>query len=135
MQDDPQPSPPPPKPSSGELEILRVLWKRGPSTVREVWSELRATRETGYTTVLKLMQIMAQKGLVRRDETQRAHTYEPTLTDEEAQRTFVGDLLDRVFSGSAHRLLLRALETRPVEKDELDEIRALLEEYEKGERE
>lgn len=124
-----------PRPSAGELEILRVLWTRGPSTVREVWHELSATRGTGYTTVLKLMQIMAQKGLVRRDETQRAHQYEAAISDEDTQRSFVTDLLDRVFMGSAHRLLLRALESKRVQREELDEIRALLDEYEKGKQE
>ncbi|MDX9972628.1 MAG: BlaI/MecI/CopY family transcriptional regulator [FCB group bacterium] len=125
----------PPRPSAGELEILRVLWSRGPSTVREVWQELSATRGTGYTTVLKLMQIMAQKGLVQRDETQRAHQYEAAISDEDTQRGFVVDLLDRVFMGSAQRLLLRALETKQGRTEELDEIRALLDEYEKGKQE
>lgn len=123
-----------PRPSAGELEILHVLWKRGSSTVREVWRELDPSQDKGYTTVLKLMQIMAQKGLVRRDETERAHRYEAVVSGEEAQRQFVGDLLNRVFMGNAPQLLLRALESKHVSEDELKEIRTLLDEYERRNR-
>jgi len=123
-----------PRPSAGELEILHVLWKRGPSTVREVWHEMDPSQDKGYTTVLKLMQIMAQKGLVRRDETERAHRYEAVVSGEEAQRQFVGDLLNRVFMGNAPQLLLRALESKRISDKELKEIRTLLDEYERRNR-
>src|SRR5207245_1934028 len=87
-----------PRPTDGELAILRVLWRRGPSTVREVHTEFNRVQETGYTTVLKLMQIMTEKGLVSRDESQKTHVCTAVLKEEEAQRQFVGDLLDRVFN-------------------------------------
>lgn len=117
------------RPSAGEMEILRVLWRRGACTVREVWRELGPSRGTGYTTVLKLMQIMAQKGLVQRDERQRAHVYEAVVTESVAQRRVVADLLDRVFSGSPGQLVLRALETKPVSAQELAEIQTMLDNY------
>ena len=121
-----------PKPTEGELAILSVLWRRGPRTVREVHSEFNQTRETGYTTVLKMLQIMAEKGLVTRDETQRTHVYHAALPQGEAQRRLVGDLLDRVFDGSAHRLVLQALSTKKASPEELAEIRQVLDEMEKG---
>lgn len=121
-----------PKPTDGELAILSVLWQRGPRTVREVQSEFNRTRETGYTTVLKMLQIMAEKGLVTRDETRRTHVYRAALEQGEAQRRFVGDLLDRVFNGSAHRLVLQALSTKKSSPAELAEIRRLLDDMEKG---
>src|SRR5215212_4802248 len=93
-----------PRPTDGELEILKVLWRRGPSTVREVFDALSGTRGTGYTTVLKLMQIMAEKGLVTRDETERAHRYEAAHEEGETQRQLVGDLLRKAFDGSARSL-------------------------------
>ena len=121
-----------PKPTDGELAILSVLWRRGPRTVREVHSEFNETRETGYTTVLKMLQIMAEKGLVTRDETQRTHIYQAALAQSVAQRWFLRDLLDRVFNGSAHRLVLQALSTPKASSAELAEIRRLLDEMEKG---
>jgi len=121
-----------PKPTAGELAILSVLWRRGPRTVREVHSEFNQTRETGYTTVLKMLQIMAEKGLVTRDETQKSHVYQAALAQKEAQRWFLGDLLDRVFNGSAHHLVLQALSTKKASAAELAEIRKLLDEIEKG---
>ena len=120
-----------PQPSDAELAILQVLWERGPSTVREVHE--RVERERGYTTVLKLMQIMAAKGLVRRDESRRSHIYHPLLDRSVTQRRFVVDLLDRVFGGSGRDLVLQALSARRSSPGELAEIRSLLDELEKGE--
>ncbi len=121
-----------PRPTEGELAILRVLWRRGPSTVREVHTALRAEQETGYTTALKLMQIMAEKGLVSRDETRKTHVYTAVLKEEEAQRQFVGHLLNRLFNGSAPKLVMQALSTKKASARELAEIRQLLDEIERG---
>ena len=123
-----------PRPTDAELEILKVLWRRGPSTVREVFETFGETKQTGYTTVLKLMQIMAEKGLVRRDETERAHRYEAAFAEELTQRQMVGDLLRRVFDGSAKKLVLQALSTERASADELTEIRRMLDELEEGEK-
>lgn len=119
------------KPTDAELEILTVLWSRGPSTVREIHEVLVKSRATQYTTVLKLMQIMAEKGLVRRDEKQRAHVYEAACSRETTQKQLAGDLLQRAFNGSAARMLQGALSARKASKAELDEIRKLLDEYER----
>lgn len=121
------------RPTDAEIEILKVLWRRGPSTVREVFDSLSESKQTGYTTVLKLMQIMAEKGLVRRDETERAHRYEAATAEEETQRQMVGDLLRRVFDGSAKRLVMQALSAERASAGELDEIRRLLDRLERGE--
>jgi predicted transcriptional regulator len=121
-----------PRPTDAEIEILKVLWRRGPSTVRDVFDSLNETKQTGYTTVLKLMQIMAEKGLVRRDETERAHRYEAAVAEEETQRQMVGDLLRRVFDGSAKRLVMQALSSERASADELEEIRRLLDRLERG---
>ena len=115
-----------PKPSPAELEILRVLWKRGPSTVREVHEELKSARDAGYYTYLKLLQIMAQKGLVRRDESQRAHIYEAAVSEKAAEHHLVSDTLERYFEGSVRRLIMRALEAKEFSEDELAEIRKLM---------
>jgi BlaI family penicillinase repressor len=120
----------PQKPTASELEILRVLWARGPSTVREVYEALREQKSLGYTTVLKLLQIMTAKGTVRRNEEQRAHVYEACQPAEETKRQLVGDVLHRVFEGSASELMIHALEGRRTSKKELDELRRLLDEYE-----
>ncbi len=120
----------PPKPTAAELAILQVLWERGPSTVRDVHEALSDKQHTGYTTVLKLMQIMAQKGLVQRDESRKTHIYEAKQPEERTERQIVRDVLDRVFSGSAERLVVRALEERKVTADELARIRKLLDEME-----
>ena len=112
------------KPTDGELGILRVLWSRGPSTVRQVAEALG--REAGYTTVLKLLQIMTEKRLVVRDEAERTHVYEAAYTQDQTQRQLVTDLLDRVFDGSAAQLVLQALATNKTSPEELDEIRKLL---------
>src|SRR5262245_9197909 len=114
------------KPTDAELAILRVLWARGPSTVRQVVEVMG--RETGYTTVLKLLQIMTEKKLVRRDESERTHVYEAAYTENQTQRQLVGDLLDRVFDGSAGKLVLHALAARRTTPEELAEIKKLLEE-------
>jgi predicted transcriptional regulator len=124
--------PGPPRPTDRELEILNVLWRRGPSTVREVHEAVALRKPTQYTTVLKTMQIMADKGLLRRDEEQRAHIYEATRPREWTQRQLAGDLLRRAFSGSAKSLLLGALSAQRVSREELAELRKFLEEYEKG---
>ncbi len=120
----------PPRPTPSELEILGVLWETGSSTVREVRQALDARRPTGYTTVLKLLQIMTEKGLVRRDERERAHRYTPRLPRERTEQQIVGDLLDRAFGGSSSRLVLRALSSRKATPEELDRIRELLDEIE-----
>jgi BlaI family transcriptional regulator, penicillinase repressor len=122
----------PPKPTEAELSVLRVLWKRGPSTVREVWEQINARQRAGYTTVLKIMQIMAEKGLVNRDQSQRSHVYEAAFSQEHTQRQVIGHLLDRVFSGSAANLVMQALSTRKATRVELAEIRKLLDKMEGG---
>jgi BlaI family penicillinase repressor len=122
------PLPPAPRPTDAELEILRVLWERGKSTVRQVQEALEARRTAGYTTVLKQLQIMTEKNLVSRDETDRAHVYRPTRAREETEKQLVGDLLDRAFGGAASRLVLHALASHPSTPEEIAQIRALLEE-------
>jgi BlaI family penicillinase repressor len=122
----------PPRPTDAELDILTVLWSRGASTVRDVHEELIKRKPTQYTTVLKLMQIMAEKGLVRRNEDQRAHIYEASRPREITQRQLAGDLLQRAFGGSARGLMLGALSAKKASKVELAELRRLLDEYEEG---
>ena len=122
----------PPRPTDAELEILRVLWAKGASTVREVNEELNKSKNTGYTTVLKLMQIMSEKKLVRRDEDQRAHVYQAMLPQEATQGQLVRDLVERAFSGSAAGLVMQALASKPATREELRQIRQLLDEYERG---
>jgi BlaI family transcriptional regulator, penicillinase repressor len=117
---------PVPRPTDGELSILRVLWERGPSTVRQVHEVLSRERPTAYTTALKLLQIMTDKGLVRRDETDRSHVYHARLTEDQTQRQLVRDLLDRAFGGSSSKLVMQALATRRASAEELSEIRRLL---------
>ena len=123
-----------PRPTDAELEILTVLWSRGPTTVREVHDTISARKPTQYTTVLKMMQIMAEKGLVRRDEKQRAHIYEAARPREWTQQQLAGDLLQRGFNGSARSLMMGALSSRKASKEELSELHKLLDEYEKGTR-
>jgi predicted transcriptional regulator len=120
------------RPTDGELDILRVLWANGPSTVRQVVETLG--RDTGYTTVLKLLQIMTEKGLVRRDERERTHVYQAAYTEDQTQRRLVSDLLDRAFGGSAARLVLQALSTRKTSPAELAEIRRFLDRKRGGSR-
>jgi BlaI family transcriptional regulator, penicillinase repressor len=123
-----------PRPTDAELEILTVLWSRGPSTVREVHEIITQRRPAQYTTVLKLLQIMSEKGLVRRDEKQRAHVYQASRPREWTQEQLAGDLLQRAFSGSARSLILGVLSARRTSKRELAEIRKVLDEYEEGNR-
>ena len=120
-----------PRPTEAELAILRVLWDRGPSTVRAVQQALEDERGTGYTTALKLLQIMTEKGLVRRDDRQRTHVYEAVLPAEATQRQLVRDLLDRAFGGSARQLVMQALSAERASKADLAEIRKLLDTLEK----
>jgi predicted transcriptional regulator len=126
--------PQPPKPTDAELEILTVLWSRGPSTVRDVHEIIAARKPTQYTTVLKQLQVMAEKALVRRDESERSHVYEPARPREWTQTQLAGDLLKRAFDGSAKGLLLGALSARKASKKELAELRKLLDEYQEGPR-
>jgi predicted transcriptional regulator len=125
---------PPQKPTASELEILRVLWAHGPATVREVHEALSEKRSLGYTTVLKLLQIMTTKGTVRRNETQRAHVYEACLPAETTKRQIAGDMLQRVFEGSASQLMMHALAGRKSTPEEIGELRHLLDEYERNRR-
>ena len=125
-------SPSLPRPTDAELEILTVLWSRGASTVREVHEVLIKRKPTQYTTVLKLLQIMDEKGLVQRNEKQRAHIYTPSQPREWTQSQLAGDLLQRAFNGSARSLVLGALAARKASKEELAELRGLLDDYEQG---
>ena len=122
----------PPRPTDAELAILRVLWSRGASTVRDVYEQLNRNAPTGYTTVLKLLQIMTEKGLVVRDETQRAHIYEARHSEQKTQRQLLLDLADRAFGGSAAKLVLQALSGRKTSAEELSAIRDLLDRLEGG---
>jgi len=121
-----------PRPTDAELEILTVLWSRGHSTVRDVHDVISKRRPAQYTTVLKLMQIMAEKGLVSRDEQNRAHVYEAGRPREWTQRQLAGDLLERAFGGSAAEMMVGALGARKASKRELAEIRRLLDKIEEG---
>jgi predicted transcriptional regulator len=122
----------PQKPTAAELQILQVLWERGPSTVREVQEALQAEKALGYTTVLKLMQIMTAKGLVRRNEDQRAHVYEAQQPAEKTKRQLAADMLERVFDGSARELMLHALAAQRSSRQEIEELRSLLDEHERN---
>jgi len=121
----------PGKPSPTELEILRILWEDGPSTVRQVHERLSETRQIGYTGALKFLQIMTAKGSVKRDESERAHVYEAVQPAAKTKRQLVGDLLDRAFAGSASQLVMHALSGRKTSKEELDEIRKILADHER----
>jgi BlaI family penicillinase repressor len=120
------------KPTESELEILGVLWSKGASTVREVNALLNLEREIGYTTTLKLMQIMAQKGLVVRDETSRTHVYKAAIDQDKVQATLLNRLVDSAFSGSASSLVMQALGQGKTSKSELEEIKKLIEKLEGG---
>ena len=122
----------PPKPTDAELAILRVLWLRGPSTVREVARELG--RESAYTTILKQLQIMADKRLVTRNESMRSHVYHAARSEQDTQRTLVADLLKRAFDGSAARLLMQALASKKASREELAEIEQLIDKERGGRR-
>lgn len=124
------------QPTAAELEILDVLWERGRATVREVYEIINARKPTVYTTVLKLMQIMLEKGLVERDSSAKAHVYRARIAQEETQKNLVSDLLEKAFRGSALRLVQHVLETKPASAEELAEIRRMIQEAEsRGENE
>jgi len=115
-----------PQPTAGELEILRVLWRRGPATVHEVRDELPRGDQLAYTTVLKLLQIMVEKQLAARDETERTHVYRAAVPEARVKRRLVSDLVDRAFDGSAMELVMQALSAKPATPEELKQLRALL---------
>src|SRR6476469_10400956 len=115
-----------PRPTDAELAILRILWDRGPSTVRHVHDVLNRERQASYTTALKLLQIMTEKGLVERDERDRTHIYRARLSEETTQRQLVRDLVDRAFGGSSTKLVMQALATRRASAEELKDIRRAL---------
>src|SRR6266511_3632989 len=119
-----------PRPTDAELEILRVLWEGGPSTVRRVYDALRGDRGVGYTTILKLMQIMTEKGLVVRDESRRSHVYEARHSEQRTQRQIIADLVERAFGGASAKLVMQALSGRKASAAELSEIRELLDRLE-----
>lgn len=125
MPDTPQPTP-------AELDLLRVLWQRGPSTVRDLHAAVE--RDVGYTTVLKLLQIMTEKGLVTRDASARSHVYSAAVSEDDTQRRLVADLLDRAFGGSRLDLVMQALSATPATREELRQIRALLDSMPGGSR-
>lgn len=114
------------KPTESELEILRVLWERGEATVRDVHEELSKTKDAGYTTTLKLMQIMHEKGMVKRDESNKTHKYVPLISREKTQKQFVGKMIDTLFQGSSSQLVMQALGNHKASKEELDEIQKLI---------
>lgn len=119
-----------PGPTDRELAILSVLWQQGPSTVRQIHEILHPDSETGYTTTLKLMQIMAEKGLLCRRDAGRQHVYRPAVSEEKTQKQVVGEMLEKVFAGSAEKLVMRALSARKVSDQELKRIREMLDEME-----
>jgi BlaI family transcriptional regulator, penicillinase repressor len=121
---------PTPRPTDAELSILRVLWERGPSTVRQVHDVLSVDREFAYTTTLKLLQLMTEKGVAMREEDGRVHLYRAAVAQEETQRHLIRDLVDRAFGGSPSRLVMQALAATPASAEELREIRRLLKEHE-----
>ena len=121
-----------PVPSNAELEILLVLWREGPSTVREVHDALSRERDLGYTTVLKTMQVMASKKLVSRDESERSHVYIATVEEKSVKRRLVTDLLDKAFEGSAAGLVMHALSGKRASRKEIEEIRKMLDEQTRG---
>jgi predicted transcriptional regulator len=118
------------RPTDAELAILRVLWERGPSTVRQVYEVLSEERDLGYTTALKMLQIMDEKGLVQREITDRVHIFSATRTQSETQRTLLDDLLDKAFGGSSLSLVMQALATRKASRKDLAEIRKMLDQAE-----
>ena len=121
---------PTPRPTDAELSILRVLWERGPSTVRQVHDVLSVDRDFAYTTTLKLLQLMTEKGVAIREEAGRVHLYRAAVAQEETQRHLIRDLVDRAFGGSPSQLVMQALAAKPASAEELREIRRLLKEHE-----
>ena len=126
------PRPSPTKPTDGELAILQCLWRGGPMTVRDVHDQLSKRRPMGYTTVLKLMQIMVDKGLLWRDEKERAHVYSPKIARANTRQRLLDDLLERAFDGSAKQLVMQALASRKASAEDLDEIRKMIDDYMRG---
>ena len=126
------PKPAAPKPTASELEILHILWMRGPLTVREVLEFLNEKKNLGYTGVLKLLQIMTAKGFVRRDETNRAHVYEARRPADQTKRQLAADVLQRVFGGSASQLMMHALAGHRASAEEIEELRRILDAYKGG---
>jgi BlaI family transcriptional regulator, penicillinase repressor len=120
------------RPTEAELAILQVLWEQGSSTVRQIQDILESERGTGYTTTLKLMQIMFEKGLLTRDESNRSHVYSAAVSRQKTQRRLVGDLVEQAFSGSAQQLVMQALSAQKSTPEELREIRKLIDELERG---
>jgi predicted transcriptional regulator len=121
----------PPVPTNAELEILGILWEQGPLTVKQVHETIRTTRDVGYTTVLKLMQVMTEKGLVERDESERSHVYAPLVPEKSVKRRLVSDLVDRAFAGSAASMVQQLLSAKRATPEELEEIRAILDAHKK----
>jgi len=119
------------KPTESELEILQILWSRGLATVREVHEELSKSKEAGYTTTLKLMQIMHEKGLVKRDDSMRTHVYQPAVNKEKTQKHLLGKMIDNLFGGSSTQLVMQALGENKVSSEELEKIQALLNDLKK----
>ena len=119
-----------PNPTPVELDILRILWQHGPSTVRDVYSHMSKDREMAYTTTLKMLQIMTEKGLVEREEAGKAHIYTARQNEERTQRSMVGEFMDRAFGGAAQKLVMQALTSRKTSPEELAEIRRLLDRLE-----
>ena len=119
------------KPTESELEILQILWQKGKATVREVHEELSRTKDSGYTTTLKLMQIMFEKGIVSRDDSNKTHIYQPNVTREKTQKHMVGKMIDTLFSGSSAQLVMQALGNSKSSRQELDEIQRMLDELKK----
>lgn len=119
------------KPTAAELEILNILWERKAATVREVHEVINARKPTAYTTVLKIMQVMHEKGLVERDDSGKAHVYSAKESQDETQKNLVADLIERAFRGSALRLVQHVLEAKPASAEELKEIRKMIREAEK----
>jgi len=117
------------KPTDAQLEVLKILWDRGPLTVRQVHEEFLQVKQSQYTSTLKIMQVMTDRGLVARDERERSHVYRPLIRREDAQQQLASDLMNRVFAGSAQRLLVSALGAKPASLKEVDELRDFIEQY------
>ena len=115
-----------PQPTDRELAILRILWDNGPTTVLQVNEEMKANKPTGYTTTFKLMQIMAEKGMLKRDESKFKHVYKPAITEERTEKQLIGNLLNSAFAGSAEKLVMRALSAKKISPTELNKIKKML---------
>jgi predicted transcriptional regulator len=120
------------KPTESELDILKILWNKESATVREVHAELSKTKESGYTTTLKLMQIMFEKGLVKRDDSSKTHIYEPAISKQRTQKQFLDKMINTLFAGSSTQLVLQALGNQKSTKDELEEIQKYLDNLKKS---